>query len=187
MCGEPIELSKSRKVYIDGAKLTLCATCASKLSPRNITQRTQQQQPLSRSLHQPTRSGPPAPTVTSTKALESGKTTLAPKPRVSGIAIASEKLELVEDFAERIRRAREALGWDQKALALKLKVSENIIKRIESGRLRPPNDLAKKLEEVLNIKLLVPAIEDVIEGKSKADKYVTLGEIVTIRGVEEDK
>lgn len=96
----------------------------------------------------------------------------------------NEKLELVEDYAERIKRARESLGWDQRTLAMRLKVSENIIKRIESGKLRPTIDLAKKLEEVLNIKLLFPAVEDELEG-GKIQKYVTLGEVVTIRGVEE--
>lgn len=76
------------------------------------------------------------------------------------------------------------MGWDQRTLALKLKVSENIVKRIESGKLRPTLDLAKRLEEVLNIKLLVPSIEEVIED-NKAQKYATLGEIVKIRGAEE--
>ncbi|MEM1526195.1 MAG: multiprotein bridging factor aMBF1 [Ignisphaera sp.] len=185
MCGEPIELGKGRRIRIDSAELTVCAACASRFSPRNLSQKSQQLQPYSRSLPQSTR--PRSPTATSAKYLEGGKKTSTPKPRGPSRAVVSEKLELVEDFAERIRRAREAFGWDQKALALKLKVSENIIKRIESGRLRPPNDLAKKLEEVLNIKLLVPAIEDMIESKGKADKYVTLGEIVSIRGVEEDK
>jgi putative transcription factor len=100
--------------------------------------------------------------------------------------LVSEKLELVDDFAERIRRAREALGWDQKTLALKLKVSENIVKRLESGKLRPPIDLAKKIEEILNIKILVPAVDEMVSSRGKVEKYVTFGEIVSIRGAEEE-
>lgn len=101
-----------------------------------------------------------------------------------GRAPHSDKLELVEDFAERIKRARETLGWDQRTLALKLKVSENVIKRIESGKLRPTIELARKIEEILKVKLLVPAVED-LAGGGKIQKYVTLGEVVNIRGGEE--
>ncbi len=97
-----------------------------------------------------------------------------------------EKLELVEDYAERIRKAREKLGWSQRVLAEKVKVSENVIKRIESGRLRPTIDLARRLEEVLGIKLLVPSVDQELTeaGSTKVKTYVTLGEILSVRNEE---
>ena len=94
-----------------------------------------------------------------------------------------EKYELVEDFAERIRKARERLGWSTKMLAMKVKESETTIRRIESGKLRPTLELAKRLEEVLGIKLLVPAVEEELGlfSSERRGEYVTLGEIVSIR------
>lgn len=175
MCGAPIEHGKSRKVFADGAYLTVCPACQARLSAKSVKQ-PQPPPALQASRRPPT--------------LSAGRPQPRPSPRSSPSARAtgSEKLELVEDYAERIRRARESLGWDQRTLAIRVKVSENIIKRIESGRLRPPLDLAKRLEDILHIKLLVPAVEEVLgESKSKTDKFVTLGEIVNIRGGEENK
>jgi len=72
-------------------------------------------------------------------------------------------------------------------LAEKVKESVTTIKRIESGKLRPTIDLAKRLEEVLRIKLLVPSVEEELGPReAHTKKYVTLGEIVAIRGVEQD-
>ncbi|MEM0501673.1 MAG: helix-turn-helix domain-containing protein, partial [Ignisphaera sp.] len=65
-------------------------------------------------------------------------------------------------------------------LAGRVKVSENIVKRIESGKLRPTLELARKLEEVLGIKLLMPSIEEELK-QQKVQKYVTLGEIVNVK------
>lgn len=187
MCGSPIEISRSRKVFVDGAELILCPTCSAKLSPKSIKQEVLQhgqQKQLSlpvQSIKMQHRS--PAVRFSSS---QSRSTSLSLQSTKSSKMLVSEKLELVDDFAERIRRAREALGWDQKTLALKLKVSENIVKRLESGKLRPPIDLAKKIEEILNIKILVPAVDEMVSSRGKVEKYVTFGEIVSIRGAEEE-
>lgn len=187
ICGAPIEFGKGRKVYVDGAELNICPVCATKLSTRTVKQEVQQQ--ILRSSSRLLQSvGRGATTSSSTKSGFTKKEDVVQvsKPTKVTRGVVEEKLELVEDFAERIRRAREALGWDQRTLALKLKVSENVVKRIENGKLRPPIDLARKIEEVLNVKILVPAVEDLIGNKGKVEKYVTFGEIVSIRGVEEE-
>jgi transcriptional regulator with XRE-family HTH domain len=38
-----------------------------------------------------------------------------------------------EDFATRVRQAREARGWDQKTLALRAGVPSSVISRLERG------------------------------------------------------
>ncbi len=98
-----------------------------------------------------------------------------------------ERYELVEDFAQRIRSARERLGWSISTLAEKVKESTSTIRRIESGKLRPTIDLARRLEEILGIKLLVPVVEEEASAEAmRTSKYVTLGEIVAIKNKERD-
>lgn len=93
------------------------------------------------------------------------------------------ELEIVDDYYKIIKNAREMLGMNQQELAQKLKVSENIIKRFESGRLKPTISQAKQLEKILNVKLVVPVESE--ESNSKfSDIELTLGDVVNVR---EDK
>jgi putative transcription factor len=98
---------------------------------------------------------------------------------------AVERYEVVDDYAERVRRARQRLGLTQKELAQRVKVSENVIKRIEAGTLVPTIDLARRLERVLGVKLLEPVVEEETEvGSTKRGReefYLTLGDIAEIR------
>ena len=89
----------------------------------------------------------------------------------------------MEDYADRVRRARQQLGWSQAVLARKIGEKENTVKRIESGRLMPTIDLARRLEKVLKIKLLEPVVEEEFSSE-RANTYLTLGDIVRIRGEE---
>ncbi len=181
ICGAIIPPGKGHRVLVDNTILLVCDSCYSKIMSRKKVQQSatpltpHTQQSISRGL---------ASSVSvqlETPATRRSSTVYQQNKGVRQSQSLYEKYELVEDYAERIRRAREALGWSQAVLATKVKVSENIIKRIESGKLRPSHDLAKRLEEVLNIKLLVPAIEDMYGEKKESLKEVTLGEIVRIR------
>lgn len=74
-------------------------------------------------------------------------------------------------------------------LAEAVKEGENVIKRIEAGRLVPSIDLARRLEQVLGIKLLEPVVESTFESyqsfsRSRVSKELTLGDIVAIRKKE---
>jgi putative transcription factor len=85
--------------------------------------------------------------------------------------------ELVDDYADRIRKGREAKGWKQDALAAKINEKHNVISRVESGSLKPTDDLVRKLEKALSIELMgkVPLIKP--EGKT-AGKSLTLGDLI---------
>lgn len=91
--------------------------------------------------------------------------------------------EVVEDYAVKIKRARERMGWTQAALAQKLRISENVVKRIEAGRLKPSIDLARKLEKLLGIVLLEPIVEEPssqsLERKSGED-HLTIGDLIEV-------
>src|SRR5208283_1597990 len=68
--------------------------------------------------------------------------------------------EIVEDYADRVRRARMEKGLSQKDLALQLMVRELLIKKIEKGELIPEEEVRKKLEKVLGIKLVDMVADD---------------------------
>lgn len=90
--------------------------------------------------------------------------------------------EVVSDYAERVRRARERLGWSQKMLAERVRESENVIRRIELGKLKPTIDLARRLERVLGIKLLEPVVEEPeTSDRERGGFHLTLGDIAEIR------
>uniref|UniRef100_A0A7J2U4N0 TIGR00270 family protein n=1 Tax=Ignisphaera aggregans TaxID=334771 RepID=A0A7J2U4N0_9CREN len=178
ICGTPITSNKIHRVTIDGAMLTICEQCFNKLAPGKNTS------PITNSVNRIT---PQQHRLANENVVKSQNTAIR-KPQQKPKDYAGkrnlnvyERFELVDDYAERIKKAREALGWSQTTLAIKVKVSENIIKRIEGGKLRPPHDLAKRLEETLNIKLLVPVIEEDVGKEKSVFKEVTLGEIVNLK------
>jgi putative transcription factor len=92
-------------------------------------------------------------------------------------------VDLVEDFGERVRRAREARGWSEAALAQRLKVSVDVVRRIESGKLKPSLQLARSLESILKVKLLIPA-EEGLEAVGEL-RPLTFGDVVVVRRGEE--
>ena len=74
-------------------------------------------------------------------------------PRRNDIMKKSEK-ELAHDFHIRIRKARESKGWEQREFARRMNERLNIVQRTENGN-RPPDNLIKKIEKVLDIELMV--------------------------------
>ncbi|ADI32638.1 multiprotein bridging factor aMBF1 [Staphylothermus hellenicus] len=92
-----------------------------------------------------------------------------------------ESYDIVEDYAERIRRARQRLGWTQAVLAQKVREKENVIKRIEAGRLKPSLELARRLERILKITLLEPIVEEPITSTDNEEDYYTIGDFIKIK------
>jgi len=91
--------------------------------------------------------------------------------------------DIVEDYAERIRKARMERGLSQKDLAMQMKEKELLIKKIEKAELIPEEDVRKKLEKVLEIHL-VDAISDEAEKKTQGKITQTLGDLTIIRKVK---
>ena len=88
--------------------------------------------------------------------------------------------EIVDDYSERIRHARMEKGLSQKDLAMQMKEKEHLIKKIENRELIPEEDVRKKLEKTLGIRLIdAPVTES--EKKVQSRLAPTLGDLTTIR------
>ena len=157
MCGARIA-GRPYKALVDGVEMVLCVSCYLKLS----------------------RSGravllPSKPE----------KKREAPKKKRPTRRVSLELYDIVEDYDERIRRAREAKGWTTTVLAQKLRISESMLKKIESGKMKPSIDLARKMEKLLRIQLLEPVeIEEEVDYTGPPGT-VTLGDVVVVRKDEE--
>jgi len=107
-----------------------------------------------------------------------------PKPSKQRVTRKRKVVEevVVEDYAKRVREARERLGMSRRELGMKVGEHETIIKRIELGRLQPDLELARKLERVLGIQLIKKVEYEEVEGTTtQIPKELTLGDIVVIR------
>ncbi|MEZ0394378.1 MAG: multiprotein bridging factor aMBF1 [Desulfurococcaceae archaeon] len=155
LCGREVRNERELyRVYFEGTLMRVCAECYSKIVRE-------------RSKAQPPRAGVPA-----------RQRPLAQAKRRS----AAEEYEVVEDYAKRVREARMRLGWSEEALAQRVRESENVIKRIEAGKLKPSIDLARRLEKVLGITLLEPVVEEPSGVRATpakgTDEYYTVGDFV---------
>lgn len=65
-----------------------------------------------------------------------------------------ENQVIVSDYGKRISVGRQKAGLRQEELANKLNERLSMLKSVESGKLTPTLKLARKLESVLNIKLI---------------------------------
>ena len=166
VCGEPIE-GEPVIVEIDGAVLTLCQRCARKYTGVKGV----------RVIRGPSQIQSTQPSMTVTR-YESrrGVTYRINRPRVN-----VDRYEVVENYAELIREARESLGMSRDVLAKVIGVKESILRRIEDGQLIPDIELARKLEKVLGISLLRESEETGVEAQKPVNKSLTLGDVVTLR------
>lgn len=85
---------------------------------------------------------------------------------------------IIEDYAQRIRKAREKLGLKQKDFARKISEKESLVSAFETGKIEPSLKMAQKLEKMLGIKL----IEEVEEKKEKTEQIkseeFTIGDFI---------
>ncbi len=110
------------------------------------------------------------------------KKTSQPKPKPKMKTKKVVEYVVVEDYAKRVREARERLGLSRQELGMKVGEHETVIKRIELGRLEPDLELARKLEKVLGIELVKRVEYEEVEAPSKPPTgELTLGDIVVIR------
>jgi putative transcription factor len=88
--------------------------------------------------------------------------------------------ELVEDYADRIRAAREEKEWSTLDLAREIKEREILVKKIEKGDLIPEDDVRKKLERALNIRLIDSA-EDGASTGGPGRVTMTVGDVISFK------
>jgi putative transcription factor len=157
VCGRQI-VGKPYRAVIEGAKMVVCGNCA-RLGSGYWEEKPQR----------------------------SMKRIAKPLPRISvsgkkqSPALA-EALELVEDFSQRIRRAREGMELSHEDLGRKIGEKVSVLRKIESGKMTPDHRLAEKLQHALKIKLLVPPSEPKVPLTALPQpREVTLGEVVLLK------
>lgn len=160
ICGGKI-WGRGQKVLIEGAKITVCQSCAQYgVKIKNF------------------------PRATDKVKQNYAKPKSAAKKKVYSREI-DDGLEIVADYVNRIRKARNSRGLNQDQFAQKLNEKPSLLRRIEAGKVIPTIKLAKKIEQVYEITLVKKV--DEIEPSITQDKYMkkssssSLGDIAIVK------
>jgi putative transcription factor len=86
--------------------------------------------------------------------------------------------EIVADYDQRIREAREARGLSQEDLAKELNEKASLIRKLERGDMLPSDDVQSKLESELDISLIEGEEADDTEWSGDSSTTTTLGDVV---------
>jgi putative transcription factor len=166
MCGETIR-GTAKLVRVEGAELQVCTKCE-KFG-------TEVQQVRRADIARPSTAAAPRP----------GRTAVAAVPvdRRKRDLFDYMEGEIVEDYAARIRKARMEKGLSTKDLAMQIKEREHLIKKIENSELIPEEAVRKKLEKVLEIRLIDAPVQE-SEKKVQSKLTPTLGDLTIIRKVK---
>ncbi len=162
VCGRKIREAPTR-VVIEGAKLTVCPQCSKH-------GKVVWEEPK------------PAPTFQAPTFTGQGPATRRPiqiKKKVI-ITRVDTSQEIVEDYGEVIREAREKMELSHEDLGKKINEKESVLRKIETGKMAPNDQLVAKLEHPLKIKLLVPVAEEKVPIPKAANREFTLGDAIKI-------
>ena len=161
VCGRKIH-ENPNKVVIEGAKLTVCNECAKH-------GKTTWEEPLPKPKLEPQKQGTAIPI--------QGPIQIRKKLMQAKVDTSEE---IVEDYSEKIRQAREKLGLSHEDLGMKINEKANVLRKIETRKLTPNNLLVSKLERTLKIKLLVPVADEKISQNvpKSASRELTLGDLM---------
>jgi len=165
VCGRKIHTEPIRAL-IEGAKLTVCVECSK--HGKVI-------------LHE--EAGTPKKAATNKP--QAHVALVQKKPMVARVQITQE---VTEDYATKIRSAREKLNLPHEELGKRINEKASVLRNLEAGKMSPNNQLASKLEHMLKIKLLVPVSEEKVTTLPRAaNQELTLGDLIEInkKGEEE--
>lgn len=164
VCGGHIR-GKPKKVVIEGAKMLVCEQCA-RLGSIYLEPEVKR----FTSSYIPTRG--------TKKTLPS--ITLSTRRKAASLR---EDLEIKEGFGSLVRKAREMMDLSQEDLGRKMGEKVSVLKKIESEKMIPDQKLAKKLEHVLKVELLIPSKDYEISERisSPPPSGVTIGEIAQLK------
>jgi putative transcription factor len=96
------------------------------------------------------------------------------------LSMGFEGIVLVGNYNVLIRQARENMGLTQADLAKLIGEKESVVRRLESGRMAPTLELARKIEKVLKIKLY-DEIRQEQEPPKPQGFQLTLGDVAMIK------
>lgn len=90
---------------------------------------------------------------------------------------------IIDDYAEKIKEAREKKELTQEKLAKAIAEKESVIHKIESKQMIPSMKIAKKLEQFLKIRLLEEFDPNKKPAKdfSLKDEAITIGDLIRLK------
>jgi putative transcription factor len=157
MCGA--DDPRLKRVAVEGTVLMVCDACS------RFGKEMGPPVPLT-----PGRKAVPAPVAVR---LEARRRRMAPKD----IYEQAGEEELLPDYPLLIRKAREGRGWKRDELGRRINERVSIIEKLEKGEMRPPDELVKRLERSLEVKLR-GKVEPGAAKRSGAARPVTLGDLL---------
>ena len=165
VCGRKIHDEPVRAV-IEGAKLTVCVECS---KHGKVILHEEAFLPL-----------PQKAVFGTVTAGNPGKPVTLVQKRRSDIPQVALTKELTDDYANKIRVAREKLLLSHEELGLKINEKASVLRHIETGKMAPDNLLASKLEHMLRIQLLVNVSNEksTTQVHRAAAEELTLGDLV---------
>ena len=150
MCGKKV--SNLKTVLIEGSMLNVCPNCA--------------------------RFGKPVkPEIAATPVEIAQRLELREKRLRTKNVFENIENELVDDYAKKIRDARTKINLTPEELGKKINEKKTIITKIESKSMRPDENLIKKLETTLNIKLTEKTKTEKVETKRTGGE-LTIGDLI---------
>ncbi len=99
------------------------------------------------------------------------------KPKVN----VQEELEIVDDFAVKIKDLREKQNLKQEELALKINEKVSLIHGLESKRIVPSFDIARKLQKFFGVNLIEKLEMVGSSSLDLKDQGLTIGDLIKIR------
>lgn len=167
MCGT--ETGSPKTVKIEGAELEVCDDCAD----FGTEVRTEQTSSASTKYSTSSSSG----SGSSTSSRGSSGTSGGGGGRSRDMF--DEMDEVVQDYDDRIRTARESEGLTQEELAKQLNEKASLIRKLERGDVLPSDSIQRKLERALSIDLTMGGSDDDTEWSGGSSTGgTTLGDVV---------
>jgi putative transcription factor len=167
VCGKTI-YGGGRRVTIDGAKLVICSRCARSTKPALQTYKWQP-----------------------TEVKKVPSTAKTPQRRITtrkNVATIREELELVENYGALLREARERMSLTHDELSKKIGVKVSVLQKLETEKMVPDQEVIKKLERSLKIRLLQPIPRIPVEKEfTKQPEDLTLGDLVFVQDENKSK
>jgi putative transcription factor len=136
LCGR--QVTEKKMVIVDGTVFNVCIACSKHGKPYMPRE---------------------AVMAKKKKALPPAAAAAAAKPKRQKIGFSDETV-LTPDFAGRIREARMRMGLTHEQLGMKMNEKAQLLRKFETGTLKPDELLAKKLERFLGIRLYVSVDEE---------------------------
>jgi putative transcription factor len=164
VCGRKIH-SDPVRANIEGATLTVCVEC---------------------SKHGQVVYGEPSAATTAPSPTKSYQhiPVIMRKPAAATVQISQE---IVEDYANVIRIAREKQNLTLEDLGKKVAERASLLRHVEAGKVAPNNQLANRLEHVLKITLMVPISDEKVQTTPKRPaEGMTLGDLIDMSKTDEE-